>query len=97
MWIIGSPGCVVALGSVMNTPRGQIVEKRSLLREVETGAATLMPLAAEMDAGDLEFDGRRPPGTSSKPGNAPALSWIPAADTAAVAHHQNRRRHQAKN
>jgi hypothetical protein len=41
----------------MNTPRGQIVNKSALLREVETDTAALVQLATDMDDLALQFTG----------------------------------------
>jgi hypothetical protein len=41
----------------MNTPRGQIVNKSALLREVETDVAALVQLVTDMDDLTLQFDG----------------------------------------
>ena len=71
------------LGSA--TPRGQIVNKRALLREVETDKAALVELAIDMDAPPCNSTARRPVSASSKLGNAPALSWIPVADASTEA------------
>jgi hypothetical protein len=46
-----------AFGKVMNTPRGQIVNKSALLREVETDTAALVQLATDMDDLVLQFTG----------------------------------------
>jgi hypothetical protein len=46
-----------AFGKVINTPRGQIVNKSALLREVETDTAALVQLATDMDDLALQFDG----------------------------------------
>ncbi len=48
---------ITAFGKVMNTPRGQIVNKSALLREVETDVAALVQLATDMDDLALQFDG----------------------------------------
>ncbi|HEY5504942.1 MAG TPA: hypothetical protein VIK28_07270, partial [Sedimentisphaerales bacterium] len=48
---------IAAFGKVMNTPRGQIVNKSALLREVETDTAALVQLATDMDDLALQFDG----------------------------------------
>jgi hypothetical protein len=48
---------IAAFGKVMNTPRGQIVNKSALLREVETDTAALVQLATDMDDLTLQFDG----------------------------------------
>ncbi|HEY5233634.1 MAG TPA: hypothetical protein VIK35_08885 [Verrucomicrobiae bacterium] len=42
---------------MLNTPRGQIVNKSALLREVETDVAALVQLATDMDDLALQFDG----------------------------------------
>ena len=51
------PAAIAAFGKVMNTPRGQIVNKSALLREVETDTAALVQLATDMDDLALQFDG----------------------------------------
>ena len=48
---------IAAFGKVMNTPRGQIVNKSALLREVETDTAALVQLATDMNDLALQFDG----------------------------------------
>ena len=48
---------IAAFGKVMNTPRGEIVNKSALLREVETDTAALVQLATDMDDLALQFDG----------------------------------------
>jgi hypothetical protein len=48
---------IAAFGKVMNTPRGQIVNKSALLREVETDTAALVQLATDMDDLVLQFTG----------------------------------------
>ncbi len=48
---------IAAFGKVMNTPRGQIVNKSALLREVETDVAALVQLATDMDDLVLQFTG----------------------------------------
>jgi hypothetical protein len=48
---------IAAFGKVMNTPRGQIVNKSALLREVETDTAALVQLATDMDDLVLQFNG----------------------------------------
>jgi hypothetical protein len=48
---------IAAFGKVMNTPRGQTVNKSALLREVETATAALVQLATDMDDLALQFDG----------------------------------------
>ena len=48
---------IAAFGKVMNTARGQIVNKSALLREVETDTAALVQLATDMDDLALQFDG----------------------------------------
>ena len=48
---------IAAFGKVMNTPRGQIVNKSALLREVETDTAALVQLATDTDDLALQFDG----------------------------------------
>jgi hypothetical protein len=45
-----------AFGGVMSTPRGQIVNKSALLREMETDIAGLVQLVTDMDDLVLQFD-----------------------------------------
>jgi hypothetical protein len=45
-----------AFGGVMNKPRGQIVNKSALLREMETDIAGLVQLVTDMDDLVLQFD-----------------------------------------
>lgn len=46
-----------AFSSVMNAPRGEIVNRSALLREVETNAATLLDAVSDLDDLVLQFDG----------------------------------------
>jgi len=48
---------IAAFTNVMNTPRGQIVNKSALLREVETDVAALVQLVTDMDDLVLQFTG----------------------------------------
>ena len=48
---------IAAFTNVMNTPRGQIVNKSALLREVETDTAALVQLVTDMDDLALQFTG----------------------------------------
>jgi len=48
---------IAAFGKVMNTPRGEVVNRSALLREVETDTAALVQLATDMDDLALQFDG----------------------------------------
>ena len=48
---------ITAFSGVMNMPRGQIVNKSALLREVETDVAALVQLVTDMDDLALQFDG----------------------------------------
>ncbi len=48
---------ITAFSKVMNTPRGQIVNKSVLLREVETDVAALVQLVTDMDDLVLQFTG----------------------------------------
>ena len=41
----------------MNTPRGEVVNRSALLREVETDTAALVQFATDMDDLALQFDG----------------------------------------
>jgi hypothetical protein len=41
----------------MNTPRGQIVNRSALLREVETDTAALVAFVSDMDDLAVQFDG----------------------------------------
>ena len=42
---------------MMNTPRGQIVNRGALLKEVETDTAALLDLVSDMDDLVAQFDG----------------------------------------
>ena len=48
---------ITAFSAVMSTPRGQIVNKIALLREVETDTAALVALVTDMDDLAVQFDG----------------------------------------
>ena len=48
---------ITAFSNVMSTPRGQIVNKGALLREVETDAADLLEMVSDMDDLVVQFDG----------------------------------------
>ncbi|MEN9574530.1 MAG: hypothetical protein RL514_2385 [Verrucomicrobiota bacterium] len=48
---------VTAFSSVMNAPRGEIVNRSALLREVETDAAALLDAVSDLDDLVLQFDG----------------------------------------
>ena len=48
----GRIGCA----TVMNNPRGQIVNRSALLQEVETDVAALLSLGVDMDDLILQFD-----------------------------------------
>ncbi len=48
---------ITAYTAVMNTPRGQIVNRGALLKEVETDTAALLALVNDMDDLVAQFDG----------------------------------------
>ena len=48
---------ITAFSGVMNTPRGEIVNRSAILREVETDVAGLVELVTDMDDLVLQFDG----------------------------------------
>ena len=48
---------ITAFSSVMSTPRGQIVNRGALLKELETDTAALMESVGSMDDLALQFDG----------------------------------------
>jgi hypothetical protein len=48
---------ITAFSNVMSTPRGQIVNRSALLKEVETDIAALMESVSDMDDLALQFDG----------------------------------------
>jgi hypothetical protein len=48
---------ITAFSSVMSNPRGQIVNRSTLLKEVDTDTAGLMEQVADMDDLVLQFDG----------------------------------------
>lgn len=50
-------GAIGAFSKVMNVPRGQIVNRSALLREVETDVAALVEQVTDMDDLALQFDG----------------------------------------
>ena len=48
---------IIGFSNVMSTPRGQIVNRSALLKEVETDTAALMVFVNDMDDLALQFDG----------------------------------------
>jgi hypothetical protein len=48
---------ITAFSNVMNLPRGQIVNRSALLKEVETDTAALVESVSDMDDMVLQFDG----------------------------------------
>ena len=48
---------ITAFSKVMSTPRGQIVNKGALLREVDTDTAALVELVSDMDDLAVQFEG----------------------------------------
>lgn len=48
---------ITAFSSVMNAPRGEIVNRSALLREVETDIAALLEALGDLDDLVLQFDG----------------------------------------
>jgi hypothetical protein len=48
---------ITGFSKVMSTPRGQIVNRSALLKEVETDTAALMESVSSMDNLALQFDG----------------------------------------
>ena len=48
---------IAAFTSVMNAPRGQIVDRGALLKEVDTDTAALMDKVSDLDDLALQFDG----------------------------------------
>ena len=48
---------ITAFSNVMSTPRGQIVNRSALLKEVETDTAALVEFVGDMDDMALQFDG----------------------------------------
>ncbi len=48
---------ITAFSKVMNTPRGQIVNQGTLLREVETDTAALVEFVTDMDDLAVQFEG----------------------------------------
>jgi len=48
---------ITGFSNVMSTPRGQIVNRSALLKEVETDTAALMEFVNDMDDLALQFDG----------------------------------------
>lgn len=48
---------ITAFSSVMSTPRGQIVNRGTLLKEVETDVAALLEKVSDMDDLVVQFDG----------------------------------------
>ena len=55
--ITGLTSAITAFSKVMNSPRGQIVNRSTLLREVETDVAALVEKVNDMDDLVLQFDG----------------------------------------
>ena len=53
----GVTAALTAFAGVMNNPRGQIVNRSTLLKEVDTDIAALVQLATDMDDLALQFDG----------------------------------------
>jgi hypothetical protein len=54
---ISFPSAINAFTGVMNLPRGQIVNRSTLLKEVDTDTADLLEQVADMDDLVLQFDG----------------------------------------
>jgi hypothetical protein len=77
---------ITAFSNVMNTPRGQVVNKSALLREVETAIAGLVEDVTAWTIWFCNSPAAMRPSDFRKHGNAPASSLTAAADTAAVAH-----------
>lgn len=48
---------ITGFSNVMSTPCGQIVNRRALLKEVETDTATLMEFVSDMDGLAFQFEG----------------------------------------
>ena len=48
---------ITSFSNVMSTPRGQIVNRGALLKEVDTDTAALVELVSDMDDLALQFDG----------------------------------------
>ena len=48
---------ITAFSNVMSTPRGQIVNRSALLKEVETDVAALLEKVSDMDDLVVQFDG----------------------------------------
>ena len=48
---------ITGFSSVMSTPRGQIVNRSALLKEVETDVAALLEKVSDMDDLVVQFDG----------------------------------------
>ena len=48
---------ITAFSNVMSTPRGQIVNRSALLKEVETDVAALLEKASDLDDLVVQFDG----------------------------------------
>ena len=48
---------ITAFSNVMSPPCGQIVNRRALLKEVETDTAALVESVSDMDDMALQFDG----------------------------------------
>jgi len=55
--VTGLTDAITAFSAVMNTPRGQIVNRSALLREVETDVAALVEQVSDMDDLALQFGG----------------------------------------
>ena len=51
---------ITAFSNVMSTPRGQIVNRSALLKEVETDVAALLEKFSDMDDLVVQFDGSEP-------------------------------------
>ena len=51
---------ITNFSNVMSTPRGQIVNRSALLKEVETDVAALLEKVSDMDDLVVQFDGSEP-------------------------------------
>ena len=51
---------IAGFSNVMSTPRGQIVNRSALLKEVETDVAALLEKVSDMDDLVVQFDGSEP-------------------------------------
>ena len=51
---------ITGFSNVMSTPRGQIVNRSALLKEVETDVAALLEKVSDMDDLVVQFDGSEP-------------------------------------